>query len=217
MVQPSGPLTVMGKIFKIAVAVVAASCWPLASFSQDAPPSLSETLAWMEKTFNPDEGRLRYGEYAEYSQGKIWLRKTETFGYMGCKMTLHEEDDSRAAFPGSWHTSRNYSFNLHDIDPTTFEISTHNSKYGGIPCTTNIPGMTCDMEQIFFKTTDKNLLIDEKITTISNGTQANNHKKYGTNKTFRGDFYLNNLEYADRFAKAFRHAIALCGGKPSPF
>jgi hypothetical protein len=32
-----------------------------------------------------------------------------------------------------------------------------------------------------------------------------------------GDLTVDNLEFAQRFARAFRHAVELCGGKPSAF
>jgi hypothetical protein len=32
-----------------------------------------------------------------------------------------------------------------------------------------------------------------------------------------GDLTVDSLEFAQRFAKAFRHAVELCGGKPSAF
>jgi hypothetical protein len=208
----------MRKNFMASLAVTVATCWPLASSAQDGQLSLTETLAWMDKTFNPHEaGSLGYGEYAEYSNGKLMTRRTETFTYVGCKMTLHIQDDPKAAIPGYWYTSRLYSFSLHDIDPASFEISTFDSKHAGLPCGINPLGMTCNMESIFFKTTDKELLLEEEGTTVYKEQQGDAHETHGNNKTFGAFFYLNNLEYADHFAKAFRHAISLCGGKPSPF
>jgi hypothetical protein len=70
---------------------------------------------------------------------------------------------------------------------------------------------------VVFKTTDKELLIEEVDHTIWPKEQESAHETHGTSKTFGALFYLNNLEYADRFVKAFRHAIILCGGKRSPF
>jgi hypothetical protein len=36
-------------------------------------------------------------------------------------------------------------------------------------------------------------------------------------QTAHGWFFVDDVEYAARFAKAFRHAVELCGGKPEPF
>jgi hypothetical protein len=44
-----------------------------------------------------------------------------------------------------------------------------------------------------------------------------NHETKTQAKSFITDFVFDNVEYAYRFMHAFKHAVSLCGGKPSPF
>jgi hypothetical protein len=46
------------------------------------------------------------------------------------------------------------------------------------------------------------------------GPDYDTHK---VDKTNSGYFVFDDPDYANRFAKAFAHAIELCGGKASPF
>ena len=38
-----------------------------------------------------------------------------------------------------------------------------------------------------------------------------------TAKGIRSEFMMDDAAYATRFAKAFKHAVDLCGGRPSKF
>ena len=60
-------------------------------------------------------------------------------------------------------------------------------------------------------------MIDEDIEIVWPKLQGSEHQATNKSKTFVAEFYLDNADYAGRFAQAFRHAIALCGGKPSAF
>jgi hypothetical protein len=87
----------------------------------------------MDRTFNPREGvSIGYGEKAEYTNGELFGRETEAFTYVDCQMTLHIQDDPKVPWPGEMIRSSFFSFSLHDIDPTSFDISIFDSKHGGL-------------------------------------------------------------------------------------
>jgi len=62
--------------------------------------------------------------------------------------------------------------------------------------------------------------IDDEICKAEPGNTAycdyGNHKEKPVEET-QSTFWFSTSEYAERFAKAFRHAVELCGGKPSAF
>jgi hypothetical protein len=47
--------------------------------------------------------------------------------------------------------------------------------------------------------------------------QGKDHDAYYQGKTFEEGMGIDDLKYAARFEKAFRHAVTLCGGRPSVF
>jgi hypothetical protein len=69
-----------------------------------------------------------------------------------------------------------------------------------------------------FETRNQEPLIDEKFHVVYTKLSGTDHERNGGKKTFLAAFYMDDeRNYAGRFAKAFRHAIAQCGGKPSIF
>ncbi len=56
----------------IALAVAAACLWTNGSTAQDEQPTLADTLAWMDSTFNPhisEGGSFGYGVEEDYLKG----------------------------------------------------------------------------------------------------------------------------------------------------
>jgi len=49
-------------------------------------PSLSETLLWMDNTYNPHEHYSGHGRWETYSVGKLFQRRFTRFTYDGCKL-----------------------------------------------------------------------------------------------------------------------------------
>ena len=94
---------------------------------------LSETLAWMDNTYNPHPGvsgafgHGRTGWYAN-SSGQagesLQLESTETFKHDGCWIILHVEDSPFAELRRDVYGSDSYTFNLRDINPQSIKIST---------------------------------------------------------------------------------------------
>lgn len=191
---------------------------------------LSATLAWMDNTYNPHaevsgaSGHGRTGWYAPRNsdgQGGEYLAfgSTETLTHDGCKMTLHiEENPANRAVYGS----SSYSFNLRDMNPQSIKISTY-SHGGGFRCEDydseerQLLQMNCDHAEIVFRTRSEAPLIDEQSHTIFAELQGSDHESKGKSKGAGAFFEVDDVEYADRFAKALRHAVELCGGKPEPF
>jgi hypothetical protein len=191
-----------------------------ASLARGEEPSLSETLAWIDSTFNPHKsegGSFGYGIEENYLRGKLIKRRTETFSYDGCVMHLLIQDDPRAQESENLYTSTRYSFNLHDIDLASIKTVQLDSQAGGLSCNLNPNTLTCDEEIMYFETRDKAGLIDEERHSVYPKLQGRDHELDSTSKTFVLEFLFNDVEYAAHFVKAFHHAVTLCGGKASPF
>jgi hypothetical protein len=97
-------------------------------------------------------------------------------------------------------------FNLKDIDPTTIESAK--------PIHTNAGDKPADMMGPyagFSATTRDNAKLISNFTTL--------HPAPGAQGSFISDSLTFELPYpySARFTKAFKHAVMLCGGKPSSF
>ena len=97
-------------------------------------------------------------------------------------------------------------FNLKDIDPKTIEAGKPLHANAG-----DMPADTMGPYAAFSATTRDNAKV------ISNFTILNPTVTQGPSYT--SDSLIFNLPYpyAARFTKAFKHAVTLCGGKPSSF
>lgn len=200
--------------------------------NRQAGPSLSETLAWMDNTYNPRgglasaRGHGRTGWYSDENSTTqaplsedLIVGSTETFTHDGCQFSLHVQDDPVAIASRESYRSSLYTFNLRDIDPHSIKVSKY-SHIGGLPCAgydseqRKRMYMNCDHAEIVFSTHNEAALIDN---TTSTKLQGSDHESKGKSRETRAFFEVDDVEYADRFAKAFRHAVELCGGKSSPF
>lgn len=83
------------------------------------------------------------------------------------------------------------TFNLHDIDPQSIKVLDNPPLGGG------------DRSQVKFS--------------ARNNAQALTYTGNIIDKSDNSEFTVDDFAYADRFAKAFRHAVEVCGGKPSDF
>jgi hypothetical protein len=189
---------------------------------------LSETLAWMDNSYNPHRdvsgawGHGRTGWYAPKNGGRPYEEvfvsgSTETFTYSGCQMTLHVEEDHAAGAGKELYGSFSYSFNLRDINPQSIKMNPL-SHTGGFYCEA-FPGanMDCDHAKISFKTRLEAPVIDMYSDLIWPKLQGSDHESKGSSKTNEAYFNVDNVEYATKLTRAFRHAVELCGGKPEPF
>jgi hypothetical protein len=71
--------------------------------------------------------------------------------------------------------------------------------------------------QRIFATRSEAPLIDEDSNTVNLKPQGSDRETNHKSKGVRAFFEVDEVEYAKRFAKAFRRAVELCGGKPDPF
>jgi hypothetical protein len=181
----------------MAAAITVASCWSSLSVAEDAQPTLSQTLAWMDSTYNPHYntgGSWGHNVFeAHNSDGKITVRRTSTFTYDGCQITLYSEDYPVGLDGIHWTTI--YRFNLRDLDPTA---------------------VTTD-SMVEFRAHNQEPLVEEDVHTVYPKLEGTEHETRSKGKTFFIVFYMDDIPYMERFVKAFRHAIALCGGKSSVF
>jgi hypothetical protein len=173
-------------------------------------PTLSETLAWMDQTYNPHEsfGDGHGKERIYHSRtSELWWGSNETFTYNGCQMVLHRED-----LPSSKPYIFRYpeSFNLRDIDPQTVKVRSFDPNDGTESCDdpehVSAYKLNCTAAYVQFSTHNDLPTIDD--------LPDHEHRKTTTNKA---EFVVDDAAYAQRFAKAFQHAVELCGGKPSAF
>jgi hypothetical protein len=194
---------------------------------------LEETLEWMDNTYNPHEsvsGAYGHGRTAWYAPDTVNGSKTEVmahgltemFTYRGCEMTVKTADNPEAQKSKELFTSATFSFNLRDIDPSSVKI-TARTRLGDFPCDDYSEeqraamGINCDHAEMGFKTRNEAGLITEDWNSIFVKLTGADHEMRHTSKSSSSYFVFNEVAYAGRFAKAFAHAIELCGGKPSPF
>lgn len=183
-------------------------------------PSLSETLVWMDSTYNPHQeegGSWGHGREEIFSAGKPFKRRSSTFSYDDCNITLRTNDDPTTPLYRELYSSYVYSFNLKDIDPNSIRLSFFDPQLGGLSCDWELPGMVCSIAEMELETRNQLPLMEEDFHLVYPKLSGNEHDVRRTDKTFVAAFFIDDAKYAERFAKAFRHAIELCGGKASPF
>jgi hypothetical protein len=173
----------------------------MATCKRQQGPSLSETLSWLTQTYNPhQEGFGGHGQYLSKCWEK-WLGD-----YRGCSaediakqfstretlsfkgcQVTHTIKSTLQTDHGLWET-----FNLRDIDP-------HSIQLGSFP---DILDYQVVAEVEFSARNDAEALVYSG-NIISKGV--------------RSGFAMDDAAYAGQFAEAFRHAVELCGGRPSTF
>jgi hypothetical protein len=185
-----------------------------------ADPSLTETLAWMDSTYNPHDtegGSFGHGRYETYEEGKLWGRQSETLKYNGCDITLTIAEDPTAPLYASMATTIVHTFNLRDIDPRSIAVAKFSSQYDGLPCQAVLDGTTCDLAVLSFETRNQLPAVAYEVHSIFPRLKVKDHESSGTGKSFQASVLLDDVRYAERFEMAFRHAVALCGGQASTF
>lgn len=202
----------------IALSVTLTAC------HKEKGPSLSETLSWMDQTYNPHEGTdFGHGKGTELhydTHGEVWEAFNESFTHDGCKVTIHFETEPRGVRK-DMHGTNLETFNLCDIDPQSIKVSTFDSHADVFDCSdpeeVQLHRLNCDQAEVTFSTHNTASAIDEESVTIFEQLEGASHLLKGKRKTSSAFFTVNDVEYANRFAKALQHAVELCGGKPSAF
>jgi hypothetical protein len=193
---------------------------------------LDETLEWMDNTYNLHEkvsGARGHGRSAWYAHSEAGSThevmvsgRTENFTYKGCEMALRTETLPESQMAQGLINSGSFKFNLKDIDPSSMKVTTI-SHLGGFPCDTapgeepSIMAVNCDHAEMSFSTRSAAGLIQEDWHTVYPKLVGADHESRHSSKSNNAYFAFDDPEYAKRFAKAFAHAVELCGGRRLPF
>jgi hypothetical protein len=185
----------------------------------------------MDNTYNRHEsiGAYGHGRSAWYAPSRADSRlevmvsgQEESFTQKGCEMTLRTKTLPEAQIAQNRMDSFKYTFHLKDIDPSSIKVTAY-SHLGGLPCETkpgeepDIMAVNCDHADMTFSTRSGGGLIDEEFKTVYPDLPGADHEHQDFYKSSRAYFHFDDPDYAKRFAKAFAHAIELCGGRPLPF
>jgi hypothetical protein len=179
--------------------LIAASAYGQAPKPQPQP-TLKETLGWIQDSLNS------YGDVEKETAKGTETRALRLADFSGCR--VHFVLTYTVAGNEAHYRVEN-SFNLRDIDPEN----------GGFTSLgTSRPG--------FFRAVTQNAIekISFKTTSYGPSPPADLAKRFpadtpnrasdGTSALFIVDMYS---PYGDDFANAFKHAVKMCGGKPSIF
>jgi hypothetical protein len=85
-----------------------------------AQPSLSETLEWMDNTYNSHEGQggaFGHGTREYFVDSNLWRGETVSFAYHDCTLTLRVQGNPIAKETEDRDSVTTETFNLGDIDP----------------------------------------------------------------------------------------------------
>ena len=190
---------------------------------------LKETLVWMDQTYNPHEGGDNFGQghgwETHYLQKggvyEITEKFNTTFTYEGgCNVVTRSETLPVGVFE-EVPSVTTYKLNLRDIDPDSIEIKTLDPHKDVFSCAdpeqVKLYDLNCDAAEIQFLTRNGSAAINEDSVTTFPKLTGSEHELRGVSKTNEGFLIVDDVPYAQRLAKALKHAVELCGGKRSKF
>jgi len=170
--------------------------------AQKQGPTLKETLQWMQNTLASGSGDLHVSASDDGSVEKRELRLAEA---ETCEISFAYQTGPLEKFSYGIISKPAFKliqkFNLKDIDPTTIEVGqpTRDGKHADMLGPFALfSATTTDNAQLIFATA---------------GVHPDSLLHYSTESLMFSIPY----PYSERFTKAFKHAVALCGGKPSAF
>lgn len=190
---------------------------------------LKETLLWMDQTYNPHEGGDNFG------QGHGWeihyLQKgnveeiTEKFNTTfthdgGCNVVTRSETFPVGVFSETPSVTT-YKINLRDIDPDSIKVKTYDTHKDVFSCAdpeqVKLYELNCDNAEIEFLTRNGATDINEDSVRTFTKLTGSDHELRNVSKTNKGWLVVDDVPYAQRLAKALKHAVELCGGRGSRF
>lgn len=190
---------------------------------------LHETLLWMNQTYNPHDGGDNLGQghgwEIHYLQKGDSDEETErfkmTFAYDGgCDITIRTETLPVGVFSDTPSVTTD-KFNLRDIDPTSIKVKSYDSHKDVFSCDdpeqVKLYQLNCDRAEINFRTRNGVSAISENMVETFVKLTGRDHEFRDSSKTNKGFWIAEDGPYARRLAKAFAHAVELCGGQPSKF
>jgi hypothetical protein len=169
----------------------------------------------MDNTYNPHGDSLGHGRWETFVKDKLFQRRSTSFTYNGCQISF---STSGGLLAENYQDTSGVTLNVGDIDPRSIRTKTYASQTAGNSCDL-FPdaGMVCDIAEMTFETRNQALLIDTEHHFVYPQLQGKDHETNSRNKSHEGGIALDDVKYAGRFEKAFRHAVVLCGGRPSTF
>jgi hypothetical protein len=165
---------------------------------QDKPqPSLDSTLRYMQNTLS------QYGYIHTKGKDQELVLK----GDEACRIYVESEIGYKMHTPQDGEYPFEYQFHLGTIDPDSVKVTTDASQK-------NKPEG--------WKLTNVHLATTDNKTTIwASASEWKENKKVPKALQMSAfpefDFQFRDREQAERFAKALKHAVTLCGGKKSAF
>jgi hypothetical protein len=158
------------------------------------PGPANDALEWMQNSLDAGDA----DQYQQAGEEKDSLRLID---FSGCRVHFANTISLRSSWPGDatqekWYWKETFRsepiFNLDDIDPTTIFLGT---AHKGQP----------DASDLFYAYTQNKA---KKIVWKVNGEESTDNVVM---------FGFPVADYSLRFKKAFRHAVEVCGGKPSMY
>jgi hypothetical protein len=192
---------------------------------------LAETLLWIDQTYNPHDGGENYGrghgdethylQNAKLHTEEVTEEFHQTFAYKGdCTIVLHHETVPIGLFK-TIYTNGDYTLNLCDVDPDSIKIKTFDFHKDVFNCAdaeeVQSYNLNCSSAEIEFHIRNEIPKIKDDSITIYAELTGKDHEAQHHGYMSKGWFVVDDVVYAQRFAKAFRHAVELCGGKVSRF
>lgn len=191
---------------------------------------LAETLAWMDQTYNPHEGGDNLGQghgwEIHYLQKGQVEEVTENFKMTfvrldGCNVAINSETLPEGIFREAPSKTR-YTINLCDIDPESIKIKTYDLHSKDVfdcsdPEQVKLYALDCQNAEIEFLTRNGATTINEEMVKTFTKLTGKDHELRSVSKTNKCWLVVDDVLYAQRLAKALKHAVELCGGKVSKF
>jgi hypothetical protein len=170
-------------------------------------PSLKDTLQWMQNTLDSGAGSLyiNTGKDGSVEKRELTMPDAKSCVVSFAYQTGPLEKNSYGIIDKPKFQQLE-KFNLKDIDPTTVEAGKPiHTKAGDKPADAMGPYVS------FSATTRDNAKLISAFMTL--------HPAPGAQESYTTESLIFELPYpyATRFTKAFKHAVLLCGGKPSSF
>lgn len=195
-------LTIRPSILYFMATVILFASSAFAQSQRNDNPTVKETLRWMQTTLESGAG--------DYSVGHE-VRSVRLKDFFGCKVlfsySTHQEpyaNGEPAPEPNkTYHVD--YFFDLGDIDPSDIAFSRGSGLHTGDEGLYESPSF------LTIRTRND----EKKITIRLSGRSEANSRPQDTSLILSLDSV--DQDYITRFAKAFKHAVESCGGKPSLF
>jgi hypothetical protein len=170
--------------------------------AQKEGPTLKETLQWMQNTLASGAGDLYISTSEDGAVEKRELRLPEA---ETCEVSFTYQTGPLEKYSYGVIAKPTFKlvekFNLKDIDPTTIEV--------GQPTKDGKPADIIGPFVIFVATTRNSA----ELISATSGVHPDSLLRFSTESlTFSFPY-----PYSERFTKAFKHGVALCGGRPSAF